>query len=110
LVVVGVVVEAVDCEAVAAAFLYFIAEAASKAACRRARGMAATASFDASVDAVTGAAADEGPFVGVDIVGAADEDDEEAGALAGVVVIDLSLVETGPMASLSSPNSFHSST
>jgi hypothetical protein len=97
--------------AAAAAFLSFTAEAASKAACRRARGTAAMASLEASVVAVTGAW-EEGALVGVDVdggVGVADEEDG-AGALAGVVVIDVAVEDTGPIASFSSPNSFHSST
>jgi hypothetical protein len=69
------------------------------------------ASLEVSVVADTGAW-EEGAFVGVDVdwdVGVANEDDG-AGALAGVVVIDVAVEETGPMASFSSPNSFHSST
>jgi hypothetical protein len=97
--------------AAAAAFLSFTADAASKAACRKASGTAVTASFDASIVADTGAW-EGGTLIGEDVeegVGTADEDDG-AVAFAGVVVIDVAVADTGPIASLSSPNSFHSST
>ena len=88
----------------AAAFFSLAADAVSNAACRRARGMEGVW-FSFAAGALL-------PGAGVDgsVDDTADLLEDGAGVLAGVVVMDVDLVATGPIASLSSPNSFHSST
>ena len=93
---------------VPAACRSFMADAASNAAFLMASDAAADLSSPASAVTVTGAVSG-GPFVGV--TAAALAIDCETGAfLAGVVVMEEAVAVTGPMASFSSPNSFHSST
>jgi hypothetical protein len=86
------------------------ADATSKAACLRARGTEAARvdSDDAPPSDVAGMGAESGGA----LVGVAFEEKDEGPVvvLAGVVVMEVAVVATGPMTSLSSPNSFHSST
>jgi hypothetical protein len=89
-------------------FFAFAADAVSKAAWRSARAAGDEAVFSSADEApvsVVVAAASEVDFA---VAGVLDE--PGAGALAGVVVIEVGWVATVPTASLSSPNSFHSST
>jgi hypothetical protein len=87
------------------AFFSFAAEAVSNAACRRASVIEGVVVFSFAA-----AAALLPPTVVTSVEVLAGVFEEGAGALAGVVVMDVDFVATGPMASLSSPNSFHSST
>jgi hypothetical protein len=90
----------------AVAFFTFAADAVSNAAWRRAlatEGDALSFGVDEALLPVVRAASEVGFAAGV-------LEWPVAGALAGVVVIEVDWVATVPMASLSSPNSFHSST
>jgi hypothetical protein len=97
----------------AATAFSFAAFALSKAACLNASGTEGVvvsfepsdgASFDSNAAWLELAGSFEGVALADDASAAA-----FAGVLAGVVVIDVVFVATGPIASLSSPNSFQSS-
>lgn len=91
----------------AAAFFAAAADADSKAACRRARGIEGD-TLDSSFAPL--AVDDEASADGGGLEGVPAAEVEVLDAFNGVVVTEVLLVATGPMASLSSPNSFHSST
>ena len=86
-------------------FLAAAAEALSKAALRSASGTEGSRLVE-SLSGVSAEGADAWGLLGVP----AADDTFAPGCFAGVVVTEVELVSTGPMASLSSPNSFHSST